>query len=335
MQRLIYNLLALFILLPTYVSANDILTATVTEVQPRSEWFITMVMDASAEDNYTAFQMDVTLPDGFSYADGTISPGTSIPTHAIAASPHPDGFLRIVAYSATNQPVGTGKQVLFSLRLKADAATVAAGTYSIRFDNILFSMRSGKAEQLEYLTARLTCSQPKQKFHLIYMVEDEVYSDVELEEGAPITHPEAPVREGHTFEGWEGLPATMPASDVTVTARFSVNSYTVTYYLDNKVYTTQSVPFGSPVVPPAVEAPKGYVFDGWMDVPETMPAKDVSIHGNLSRINSITTAGAATPRVDVYTLQGVLIRRNAHYDSLRKELPAGIYIVNGRTVYIR
>ena len=48
--------------------------------------------------------------------------------------------------------------------------------------------------------------------------------------GTPITAPADPTREGYTFTGWDrDIPAIMPAENVTVTAKWVVNQYTITF----------------------------------------------------------------------------------------------------------
>ena len=86
-----------------------------------------------------------------------------------------------------------------------------------------------------------------------------------------------PSRTGHTFTGWTYSPNVtitdgkfvMPASDVTITAQWQVNSYTVTWNpnggnwggsTDNIVETYE---YGAAIVQPAAPQRDGYRFTGW------------------------------------------------------------------------
>ncbi len=64
-----------------------------------------------------------------------------------------------------------------------------------------------------------------------------------------------------------------------------VEYYTVTFVVDNEVYKTQLVAKGD-IIPEIDEPTKeGYTFSGWSNIPEIMPAHDVTITGSFS-INS-------------------------------------------------
>ncbi|MDE6856358.1 MAG: InlB B-repeat-containing protein, partial [Muribaculaceae bacterium] len=103
--------------------------------------------------------------------------------------------------------------------------------------------------------------------------------------GTAITAEAIPEKEGHTFSGWEGLPETMPAHDVTVSGTFSINSYNAVFKIGDDVIETKSVVFGQPVVAPEAPAKEGHTFAGWCMVPATMPASDLAIEGTYN-VNS-------------------------------------------------
>ena len=59
-------------------------------------------------------------------------------------------------------------------------------------------------------------------YKMSYVVDNEVYKEVEYDYGAIITPEPAPTKEGYNFSGWSEIPATMPAHDVTVTGTFTI-----------------------------------------------------------------------------------------------------------------
>ena len=126
-----------------------------------------------------------------------------------------------------------------------------------------------------------------QTYTVTFIVDGEVYDTLSVEYGEKITLPDTPVKEGHTFSGWSEAPETMPAEDIVIEGSFSVNSYTITYKVDGEVYATDSIAYGAEIVPHDEPTKEGHTFSGWSDVPETMPANDITIEGTFS-INSYT-----------------------------------------------
>lgn len=97
--------------------------------------------------------------------------------------------------------------------------------------------------------------------------------------GTAITAP-TPEMTGYTFDGWDKtVPETMPANDVTITAQWKINKYTITFVLGNgkeDVVLTQD--YGTAITAPVPEATAEQSFDGWdKTVPGTMPAENMTI----------------------------------------------------------
>lgn len=99
-----------------------------------------------------------------------------------------------------------------------------------------------------------------------------------------VTAPADPTKTGYTFEGWDKeIPSKMPASNLTITAKWKINEYTLSYYVDNEVYKSAKVTFDSEIVPEPAPIKEGYTFSGWKEtIPLRMPANDVTITGNFS-----------------------------------------------------
>ena len=166
-------------------------------------------------------------------------------------------------------------------------------------------------------------------YTITYIVDGEVYETQSFVYGAAVEPLDEPVKEGHTFSGWSEIPATMPAHDVTVTGLFSVNSYKVTFVIDGEVFDTKTVKYGAEITLPNPPEKSGYIFSGWSGVPDTMPAEDIVITGSYI----VDTTGIDSVDIDlendeVYNLKGQRIT-----DS--RNLTRGIYIVNGKKVFIK
>ncbi|MCR4615360.1 MAG: InlB B-repeat-containing protein [Clostridiales bacterium] len=121
-------------------------------------------------------------------------------------------------------------------------------------------------------------------YKVTFMDGDDVYAEIDSAFGAEPTVPqENPSRIGYTFRGWLGLPETMPANDITVTADYIVNSYRIYYFVDSELYETQYYNYSAEITPAVYpEAREGYTFSGWNNLPETMPASDLNIVGTFS-----------------------------------------------------
>ena len=98
--------------------------------------------------------------------------------------------------------------------------------------------------------------------------------------GTAITPPAAPTRTGYTFAGWDReIPTAMPAENMTITAQWQVNQYTITFKPENggqDIVIKQD--YGTAITAPANPTKTGYTFAGWdKTIPSTMPAGDMTI----------------------------------------------------------
>lgn len=130
-------------------------------------------------------------------------------------------------------------------------------------------------------TCIVKVARPKYKF--TYMVDGAEYKSYEVELNSPITPEAEPTKEGYTFSGWSEVPATMPEKDVIVNGSFVINKYKLTYIVDGETYKTDEFEYGKSVIPEAEPEKEGYSFSGWSMIPETMPAKDVTVTGSFTK----------------------------------------------------
>ena len=122
--------------------------------------------------------------------------------------------------------------------------------------------------------------------------------------GTTITAPANPAKTGYTFAGWDReSPTTMPAENITLTARWQVNQYTITFKPENggqDIVIKQD--YGTAITPPAAPTRTGYTFAGWdRESPTTMPAGDMTITAqwqlNRYTITFDTAGGSEVPSI--------------------------------------
>lgn len=158
--------------------------------------------------------------------------------------------------------------------------------YDNSFSNYTIPLKVPKGYKDAYQTAQgwknFTNISDADKYKLTYVVDNEEYKSYEIEEGTTITPEPAPTKEGYTFSGWSEIPETMPAHDVTVTGTFSINKYKLIYTVDGEEYKTYEVEYGATITSEAAPTKEGYTFSGWSEIPETMPAHDITVTGTFS-----------------------------------------------------
>ena len=126
-----------------------------------------------------------------------------------------------------------------------------------------------------------------EKYTVTFEADGETVRSEEALYGSTIVPPADPSKAGNTFKGWavEGTTkivafddnTTVPVGGVTYVAIFEVNTYKITYYVDNEFVQTVEVKYGDSI--PKYNNPD---VKKWSEVPETMPANDINIYGSTS-----------------------------------------------------
>ena len=109
--------------------------------------------------------------------------------------------------------------------------------------------------------------------------------------GTVITAPKAPTREGYTFIGWDKeIPTTMPTENMTVTAQWEINRYTITFdTAGGSEIAPITQDYGTTITAPADPTREGYTFIGWdKEIPKTMPAENITLKARWKDIEKPT-----------------------------------------------
>ena len=116
------------------------------------------------------------------------------------------------------------------------------------------------------------------KYLVTFKIGDEVIASDSLEYGVTIVAPEAPEKEGYTFNAWENMPQTVPANDVVIKGLYTANEYLLAFVIDGALYEMHKVKCDEKIEAFETEEREGYTFiwENWID---KMPAKDYTIRG--------------------------------------------------------
>lgn len=123
--------------------------------------------------------------------------------------------------------------------------------------------------------------------------------------GAAVTAPANPTKTGYTFAGWDNtFPSTMPAENITLTAKWTINGYTITFDTDGgSAIAPITQTFGTAVAAPANPTKEGHTFAGWdRTIPSTMPGENITIKAKWT-VNNYTvtwTVDGVATKVDTY-----------------------------------
>ena len=62
-----------------------------------------------------------------------------------------------------------------------------------------------------------------------------------------------------------------------------ISKYTLSYIVDGEIYKEYKIKEGYPITPEPEPTKEGYIFSGWSEIPETMPAHDVTVTGTFTK----------------------------------------------------
>ena len=210
---------------------------------------------------------EYTVPEGHTFS------GWNIPETMPAENLVLDAALTVNEYTVTYNINGE----IYAIQVYAYGEEVFAPAYDVP-DHFTFSGWDTPATMpAENIVLDATLVEDG-KYTVSFMVDGETYFTFTGYEGDVITVPENPEKLGYTFDAWDGMPedGVLPAANITVTAVWIVNTYTITYKVNGEEYSIQTYEYGAAIITPAYDVPEGYTFSGW-SVPETMPAEDLVV----------------------------------------------------------
>ncbi len=122
-------------------------------------------------------------------------------------------------------------------------------------------------------------------YTITYVINGVTEEPIPYTYGEKVATPATPNVGGLKFIGWTPeVPKTMPAENLIIVAQFEADIFKVTFLddVDGEVFDVKYVAYGDEITLPTGEPSKMYhTFEGWLAVPETMPAEDIVIVPNF------------------------------------------------------
>ncbi|MCM1332739.1 MAG: M6 family metalloprotease domain-containing protein [Bacteroides sp.] len=199
---------------------------------------------------------------------------------------------------------------------------------SSNFDNVrlFFSIKNGSEEIDEMKLFYRQCDENATEWNTISLDPSAEYID--LINLLPAEEYEAYIRIS-TKSGYK--------SDGTTITFFSIDNrkFTVTFMIGEEIIDSKTLMVGETIIAPVAPEKEGYLFDGWKDLPETMPAHDLNIYGSYSQYSSIDSILInGNENVTIFTIGGMIICKDIKWSDIVGKLPIGIYIINGKKTTI-
>ena len=126
------------------------------------------------------------------------------------------------------------------------------------------------------------------KYNLTFIFNNGAENEVRiLDFNEEIPYPAKPMKEGHTFNGWDNNITFMPAHNLTITAQWTINQYTLTLIFNDETEPeVRHIAFNTPIELPKNPTRDEFTFAGWFEDEDLsipfntihMPAHDITLY---------------------------------------------------------
>lgn len=249
---------------------------------PNSQFDLPIFLKNAEE--IVGLQFKLTLPKGISVAENNEGFITAMTERTEGLTvignkdPNSENSYLFAALSLEGRPFNGNEGDIMNIKLDA-VSKLALEDYEIKMEEVHMATTS-----FETISPLDTYSELSivDLFDLIYVIDGVEYKRISIKNGDSIIMEKVPTKEGYTFSGWSEEPLIMPKNDLTIVGSYIPNKYQISYMLDGNVYRVDSVFYGEEIVLPDVPIKEWHNFEGWGEVPEEMPAKDLNVEGTYS-----------------------------------------------------
>lgn len=286
-----------FLLLAPYtLLASNVMRVPSVTAQPGE--VVTVDIEIINSDPFGGFQADIAIPPGFTYVDGSFQLNPERKTdHEFSTRKLSGNVLRVISFSMTNALYLGNDGAVASLKLESPTTQ---GSYPLNLSSVVISGAAFNNIVTGVEPGLITLELPGEySLEIDIIGNGSVYVNginytvpLDIEEGEVVTL-EAFPGIGYGFDKWDGdLTGTATTiqfpmtRDIYTTARFVINSYTLTYAAGPggsvSGELTQVVEHDNDGSAVEAIADNGYHFVQWSDGVTSNPRKDISVTSDLA-----------------------------------------------------
>ena len=159
--------------------------------------------------------------------------------------------------------------------------------------------------------------QAQDTYPLTFKVDGTIISEKQVAVGTTINMPSVDVPTGHVIE-WGYSPGTMPNYPVTIEGSIKKAKYNLIYMVDGSVHVSKQVEYGATIQAEQSKYWEHHTFVRWDNLPETMPANDVTVTGVYD-----VTKYTLTYKLDGEEYSTVQVEYGATIEPITPEIPSG------------
>ena len=216
---------------------------------------------------------DYTAPQGYTFLGWSNIP-TSMPANNVTVY----GTTKVNQYSV-NYYVGTE---LKHTSVVDYGMTIPSYTYNPPMGYTV-SLWEGLEDTMPAKDIDVYATLIPREYTLTYYVDDEVVKTVKYKYGTEVQAYVYEAPEGKVFRGFNDIPLTMPAHDVSVYGQTEGLMYRLNYYIDNALVYTDIYSYDELITVRENSTRYGYTFSGWGNIDRRMPAHDVNVYGTFTK----------------------------------------------------